>query len=1063
MLGALVCLVTALYLRARARESSAAARLSAAQLESVIDTMNDGLLVFDRQMSVRLANRATARLNGVDDAGAMQHDLAWYRANFELAELDGTPLPVEQWPAARVLRGESILDWELRRRRRSDGKEWLYSFSGKPVRDERGEVTLATIVTRDVTEEKRSEQALHESERKYSALVEQAADALFVHDGEGRFVAVNPRACEMLGYTREELLRMGVTDIEQEFDLPAAKKAWAQIEPGKPFALYGTQRRKDGTLFPVEVHFACCLLGGQRVYQGLVRDITERRRAEQRISTETERLAVTLRSIGDAVIATDDQGCVTLLNPVASALTGWAAQDAAGRPLEEIFRIVNEDTGATVESPVRRVLREGKVVGLANHTLLIARDGQQRPIADSSAPIRDAAGKLIGVVLVFRDQTDERRVAQALGESEQRYRSLVEQSLAGIYLLQDGRFQYANPRFAEIFGFSSPEAVAGTQVMELVAPQDRAAMSERARKGPSDASKDARFGFTGLRRDGALLELEVHSRAIEHRGRPASLGMLLDVTERNRAQRAMVQSEAQFRQLAENIREVFWVSDVAARKVLYVSPGFEAIWGRSSQSVLDNPLAWMEAIHPDDRERVKRASETKQLDGTYDEVYRIVRPDGSKRWIRDRAFPVRGGDGAVLRVVGIAEDITELRQTEEQLRQAQKMEAVGRLAGGVAHDFNNILSVILSYAQVAQEDLPPGHPLQEALGEIRRASTRAAELTQQLLLFSRQQVVAPKIIDLNELIANTEKMIRRLVGEDVQLVFAPGASLGQVRADPGNIEQVLMNLVVNARDAMPQGGRLTIETSNVEIDASFPRTQAGARSGPYVMLAVTDTGCGMDPATQARIFEPFFTTKERGKGTGLGLSTVFGIVQQSEGTIWVYSEPGKGTSFKIYLPRAAAKPEPQVAAPQLAPRGKETVLLVEDEEQVRAIAQTILKRSGYRVVLAQSARDALRICEQGGEAIDLLLTDVVMPDMSGAELARRLAESRPGLRVLCMSGYTDDSVVRHGVIKSQLAFLQKPFTPESLSRKVREVLNAAPVHADGDASAPAAREPAREA
>ena len=383
-----------------------------------------------------------------------------------------------------------------------------------------------------------------------------------------------------------------------------------------------------------------------------------------------------------------------------------------------------------------------------------------------------------------------------------------------------------------------------------------------------------------------------------------------------------------------------------------------------------------------------------------------------------------------------------LRRSEEQLRQAQKMEAVGRLAGGVAHDFNNVLSIILSYAEVLLESFRQGDPVRDDLDEIRKAALRASALTRQLLLFSRQQVTNPRVLDLNEVLANTEKMLKRILGEDVDFSLALGSDLGRVRVDPGHIEQVVMNLAVNARDAMPKGGKLTIETANVVLDDSYVRTHLPARSGRFVMLAVSDTGVGMDKATQARIFEPFFTTKPKGQGTGLGLSTVFGIVEQSGGTLWVYSEPGCGTTFKIYLPFVDA--EVEAVRPALAPttlKGDETILLVEDEDQVRVIAGAVLRRYGYKVLVARNAGEALLLCEGHPGSIDVLVTDVVMPQMSGPELAQRLAVGRPEMRILCMSGYTDDSIVRHSVLQPGVAYLQKPFTPQSLATKVREVLD----------------------
>ena len=374
------------------------------------------------------------------------------------------------------------------------------------------------------------------------------------------------------------------------------------------------------------------------------------------------------------------------------------------------------------------------------------------------------------------------------------------------------------------------------------------------------------------------------------------------------------------------------------------------------------------------------------------------------------------------------------------------METVGNLAGGVAHDFNNLMSVVLSYSDLLIEGLKEGDPVRADLLEIRGAGLRAVELTRQLLAFSRQQVLAPKIVDLGGIVGGMEKMLRRLIGEDVELAASRAPGLGKILVDPGQLEQVIMNLAVNARDAMPRGGMLTIETATVALDDAYASEHVGVTPGPHVMLAVSDTGTGMDSATQARMFEPFFTTKEKGRGTGLGLATVFGIVRQSGGTIWVYSEPGKGTTFKVYFPLAkeAEVTHGSVLSPaELSTlRGSETILLVEDEERVRVLTRTILRKYGYNVVEAQNGAEAFLLCEQHTATIHLLLTDVVMPRMSGRQLAERLLPIRPHMKVLYMSGYMDDAVVRHGILDSTIAFIQKPVTPESLARKVRGVLDA---------------------
>ncbi len=456
---------------------------------------------------------------------------------------------------------------------------------------------------------------------------------------------------------------------------------------------------------------------------------------------------------------------------------------------------------------------------------------------------------------------------------------------------------------------------------------------------------------------------------------------------------------------------------------------------------------------PESRKLVTEALQRCASEGMpFDLEAELITARGTTLWVRVLGESLRSATGNIVQVSGSIQDITprkksEARQQrlEEQLLQGRKMEAVGSLAGGVAHDFNNLLSVILSYAELLLESLGPRDPMREQLAEIRSAGLRAAELTRQLLAFSRRQILRPQVLELNAVVAGVQKMLSRLLTEDIEVSLHLSTEAGKVNADVGQLEQVIVNLVVNARDAMPGGGALNIETANVTLDSAHAAEHAGVTPGEYVMLAVTDTGVGMDRATQARVFEPFFTTKGPGKGTGLGLSTVYGIVQQSGGHVWVYSEPGVGTTFKLYLPRTD-RPLTVAAAPALpgSLRGSETILLVEDQDQVRDVMRLALRKHGYNVLEAQNGGEAFLLCEQFTATIHLMITDVVMPRMSGRQLAERLKPVRPKMRVLFMSGYTENAIVHHGVLESGIEFLAKPIIPEALLRKVREVLDAPP-------------------
>ncbi|MBD0373775.1 MAG: PAS domain S-box protein, partial [Pyrinomonadaceae bacterium] len=643
-----------------------------------------------------------------------------------------------------------------------------------------------------------------------------------------------------------------------------------------------------------------------------------------------------------------------------------------------------------------------------------------------------------------------RRLAEeALRESEDRYRDLVEHSHDLICTHDlEGRILSVNQAAIKLLRYDQ-DTLLTKNIRDLLFSEHRDQFENYIAELQEDGIAQGLMSVqtrTGERR---IWEY-TNTLRIEGVTAPIVRGMAHDVTEQKRAEAEKAKLTAQIekeRQRLNNIVAtvpgVVWEAwgepDAATQRINFVNDYVETMLGYSVEEWLSTPNFWLSIVHPDDRERTALAAAANFASGRKATMeFRWVAKDGPVLWVESNSTVITDDDGQPVGLRGVTIDITERKTLEEQLRQAQKMEAIGQLAGGVAHDFNNLLTVITGYSDLAMRRLQTEDPLRRNIEEVKKASDRAAALTRQLLAFSRKQVLQPKVLDLNAVVSELENMLLRLIGEDIELRTALGAELGSVKADPGQIEQVLMNLAVNARDAMPEGGKLTIETENVYLSEEYAARHIGVTPGHYVMLAVTDSGTGMDEKTRARIFEPFFTTKELGKGTGLGLSTVYGIVKQSGGNIWVYSEVGRGTTFKVYLPHVDEGAQDYKRTPEMEEvlQGTETILLAEDEELVRNLAREVLETYGYQVLEAANGGAALLICERYMEPIHLLVTDVVMPELSGRALADRLAQLRPEMKVLYMSGYTDNAIVHQGVLDEEANFIQKPFTPDALARKV---------------------------
>ena len=642
------------------------------------------------------------------------------------------------------------------------------------------------------------------------------------------------------------------------------------------------------------------------------------------------------------------------------------------------------------------------------------------------------------------------RIRRQLVEREELFHLITENAADMIAVVDmEGKRLYNSLSYQKALGYS-PEELQASSSFEQIHPEDRDRVveaAEHARRSGLGETLEYRLRH----KNGTWLVLESTSSVIRNaNGDPEKLVIVnRDITERKRAQQALQRSEAGFRSVVEDAPYGIYRASTSGR-FLQVNPALQRMLGyEPGEDLLGKDLASEIFRYTGEYQRLSEL--LTGMDEVKDVELEWKRRDGTPITVRCSGRRIKDENGAPVYFEVFTEDVTEKRVLERQLRMAQKMEAIGRLSGGIAHDFNNHLGVIIGYSGVLNKALSTNPTLRNHSLEIEKAGQRAASLTKQLLAFSRQQVLTPAVLNLNTLTSDMEKMLPRLLGEDIEVSLALDPALGNVKADQSQIEQVIMNLAVNARDAMPVGGKLRIQTANVELDQAYTWNHPGSKVGTYVRLTVTDTGMGMDAATLTHIFEPFFTTKERGKGTGLGLATVYGVVKQSNGYIWVDSAPGKGTSFQIYLPRHVGQPaaEEHIADSGENLRGSETILLVEDAEPLRKLAQTFLEAAGFRVLSAENGEAALEVARRFGGAFDLLLTDVVMPGINGRVLAEQLMPHQPGMKVLYMSGYTDSFIAGHGVLDPHTHLLHKPFTEEVLIRKVRAVLDG------GKKSAPA--------
>jgi two-component system, cell cycle sensor histidine kinase and response regulator CckA len=767
-----------------------------------------------------------------------------------------------------------------------------------------------------------------------------------------------------------------------------------------------------------------------------------RRGAEAALHRSEQRFREIVEASPSGILLTDSDGFIRLVNPAIESLFGYGETELLGQRVE---LLVPDELRARHSDERRAFVKQTEFRRLGGGRELTARrkDGTTFPAEIGLNPFDSPDGRVVLATVV--DVSERRRAAAQARALEERFQALVENSSDGIALVdRRGQVLYTSPAVSRILGYLAAE-LQGKEIFAFVHADDLAYARRRFEEALVSQAAPLVEEIRCRHQDGSLRFIEVvRVNRLEDASVQAVVLNLRDITERKAAERQLLESEEQYRLLFDSNPFPMWTFDLETLAFLQVNSAAVAHYGWSREEFLALTIADIRpketlATLREDIESVRAG-----LGSASSGLWRHRKKDGTEIDVEVAASAIRF-HGRPARLV-LAADVSEKKVLERQLAQAQKMEAIGRLTGGVAHDFNNLLSVISGYAELAQVQLPGDHPAQARLEEIGKAADRASELTRQLLAFSRRQVLRPRPVDLNLLVKNVRAMLERMVGEDVLFLTHLDAALDTVMIDPTQMEQVLMNLAVNARQAMPTGGTLTMETANVDLDEDYIRRHApvpNLPTGPYVMLSVADTGVGMDDATQARIFEPFFTTKGEGEGTGLGLATVYGIVKQSEGFIWVYSEPGHGSVFRIYLPRVAeaARPLPDERSTPKGTGGTETILVVEDQESLRQMIQEILEEQGYRVLAAADGHAALEHVRTHGGPLDLVLTDVVMPRMNGRELGDRVAALRPGIRLLFMSGYSNASVAERGLLDAKADLLQKPFGGARLREAVRQALD----------------------
>ncbi len=937
----------------------------------------------------------------------------------------------------------------------------------------------------DLTEITAANEALVASENRYRFLFESLADGFFMMDENGRFMQVNEAGCEKLGYAREEIIGQPVAKILAPEMIGTTENRVEQVIRDKTVTFESVHMKKDGTRIPVEVRSKTVMFAGKPVILSTARDLTERKKAEEAIGERNRQLKILSRAtvkinsvlnveeilrtlvISGVELVGATAGTVGLLeNGVLSFREYYRSGKFA--PIDVHFAPGEGTPGSVVASKRSRISNDSQKDPLVNRELhenfgiynlidvpILSRDGDVlgafaihnrkggADFTDDDIEMLEGLAASAAVALenakLIADMT---RAEATVRESEEKFRTLVETSLVGVYIIQDGRFVYVNPAMAKIYGYTERELLTMSSVLDVVVEEDRPLVGENIRKRVDREIESLKYDFSCLTKTGRKIRVEVLGSRTMFYGAPAVIGTLEDITERKLAEELLRRSEERYRTLFEESIDAIYVTTPAGKFVDINGAGIKLFGFESKEEMLALENVNMLYDNPLEREEVNRGLEA---DGFIrDKIITVKRRDGTRLTVQDTATVLRDSDGKVVAYRGILRDVTEKKKLEEQLLQSQKLESLGQLTSGIAHDFNNVLGGIIGFTELALAKIGDDHPVNNYLLRIYGLADRAAKITKQLLAFARRQILMPKSLDVNGLLSELLELLERVLGEQIELRFVPNPDLSTILADPSQVEQVILNLAVNAGDAMPHGGTLTIETNNVVLDEFYCKSHPNVKPGEYVQIAVSDTGAGIDASVLERIFEPFFTTKEIGKGTGLGLSVVHGIIRQHGGTINVYSEVGRGSTFKVYFPavnKPVDKEISQGGSLKDLSKGEETILVVEDNDELREFMDTLLSESGYTVLTAREGEDGIRVFEQHVQAISLVISDIVMPKLSGKELKEAVDGLRPGQKFLFISGYTDTTVHHSFILDDKVEFLQKPFTAFELSDKVRKILD----------------------